>query len=532
MSNFDERILILTSTQKDSHSTSKLLTMTGLDPFICESFEHLLLNLAQGAGALLLAKEVLVDTNLGRLTQFLNHQDSWSELPVIILASAGDLVQGKAQTLQVLKTFRNITVLERPVRVATLTSILESSIANRKRQYEVRDLVKKLVEAQKVAEIAKEESDRANRTKSEFLANMSHEIRTPLGVILGFSDLALEETTTEEERKIYRSMIQRNGQMLLALINDVLDLSKVEAGQIETEDVETSIVDILQDVVTGFKSVAAAKDVIISLDVANPFPAKVMSDPNRIRQVFMNVIGNAVKFTRQGQISLKLWSTPIDEARSKIFLETTDTGLGISEQQQKKLFKPFSQADSSTTREFGGTGLGLVLSRQLATAMRGDFRLVKSVPGQGSTFEFSLEVNQVSVPEDIDFQLTLAKKNQDISGLRVLLVDDSSDNQLFISKILKMAGASVKTAKDGIEGVEKASNEQFDIVLMDLQMPRLDGNEATRRLRDQGYEKPIIALTANALKGDREKALESGFDGYITKPIQRNALFESLAKFL
>lgn len=529
-SSFDERILILTSTQKDSQSTSKLLESTGLVPQICANFDDLIQSLAQGAGALLLAKEVLIASNLGSLSEALDQQESWSEIPVIILASGGDLVQGKAETLRVLKAFRNSTVLERPVRVATLISILESSIANRKRQYEVRDLVNELTKARKEAEIAKEESDRANRSKSEFLANMSHEIRTPLGVILGFSDLALEESTTAEERKIYRSTIQRNGQMLLALINDVLDLAKVESGKIETEDIETSVESVLQEVVTGFRPVAADKNLQITLEVARPFPAKVLSDPTRIRQVFINVIGNAVKFTRQGRISLKLWATPLSNKRTQIYLETTDTGLGISELQQKKLFKPFTQADSSTTREFGGTGLGLVLSRQLAAALGGDFRLTKSLPGKGSTFEFSFEAGEPTEATG-DLSPELATKNQNVTGLKVLVVDDSSDNQLFLSQLLMKAGALVKTAKDGIEGVEKASSENFDIVLMDLQMPRLDGKEALKRLRDQGYQKPVIAVTANALKGDFEQALESGFDGYITKPIQKNLLFESLAKF-
>jgi len=402
MSNLDERILILTSTQKDSQSTFRLLADSGLHPFICQSMDDLLGNLVHGAGALLLAKEVLIDTNLGRLTDTLSGQESWSDIPVIVLASGGDLIQGKAETLRVLKAFRNTTVLERPVRVATLISILESSIANRKRQYEVRDLVKELVQARREAELAKDESDRANRSKSEFLANMSHEIRTPLGVILGFTDLALDDKTTDEERKVFRSTIQRNGQLLLALVNDVLDLAKVESGRIETESVETSVEEILQEVVTGLRPVAAEKNVNIVLTMVNPFPSKVKSDPIRIRQVILNVLGNAVKFTRSGQITLKLWVTTTSKERSKIFLEVTDTGLGISEQQRQKLFRPFSQADSSTTREYGGTGLGLVLSRRLTLALGGDLRLISSKPGEGSKFEISFEAEMIQLEESTD----------------------------------------------------------------------------------------------------------------------------------
>lgn len=396
MQGHDERILILASTQKDSDSTFKLLQAHQFQAFVCQNLSDLLTNISAGAGALVLAKEVLIASNLVRLQEHLDQQESWSDLPIVILASAGDLSQGKTQTFQVLKALPNSTILERPVRVATLTSILESAIANRKRQYKVRDLVQELVEARKEAEQSKEESDRANRAKSEFLANMSHEIRTPLGVILGFTDLAIEELhAPAEERKGFMMAIHRNGQQLLALVNDILDLAKVESGRIQTEWLEVSILGLLNDIITGLTPSAARKNVEIALNVAPDFEPFGKTDPTRIRQIVMNILGNAIKFTKQGRITVTASSQRINDALSKVIITVKDTGIGISDEQQAKLFQPFSQADSSMTREFGGTGLGLVLSRQLARALGGDLQLITSVPHIGSTFEISFEVGTV-----------------------------------------------------------------------------------------------------------------------------------------
>ncbi len=526
----DERILILTSTQKDSESTFKLLEANRFHPYICQGFADLLKSIAQGAGALLLAKEVLVHANLDLLKEQLQAQESWSDLPIVILASAGDLTQGKAETFHVLKALRNATILERPVRITTLTSMLESAISNRRRQYEVRNLLKDLIEARKEAEFSKNESDRANHAKSEFLANMSHEIRTPLGVIIGFTDLAINETdSTKEENQSYLSAIHRNGQLLLALVNDILDLAKVESGRIETEFIDVSILGTINDVVAALRPTATRKGVEIIFDAPADVPAFGKTDPTRLRQIVMNVLGNAIKFTKQGKILLQLHWQPTHEGFFQVFLTVKDTGLGISEQQQTKLFQPFSQADSSMTREYGGTGLGLVLSKQLARVLGGDLRLLESTPNVGSTFEISFEAG-VSAPDVRSLGGRLPKKIHPLEGVRILIVEDSFDNQQIVSRILKMAGASIELANDGVEAVERALAQDFDVILMDIQMPHMDGKEATRRLREQGYQKPIIALTANALKDEREESVRLGFDDYLTKPIQRGALLEALEK--
>ncbi len=421
------------------------------------------------------------------------------------------------------------TILERPVRIATLISILESAVANRNRQYKVGKLLEELELAKREAERAKEESDRASRAKSEFLANMSHEIRTPLGVVLGFTELAMEPNIPEEQRKSYGMAMRRNGQLLLALVNDILDLAKVESGKIETEAVEMPLLNLINEVVSALTPTAQNKNVNLFLTTAKNLPNIVKSDPTRLKQVLMNVVGNAVKFTAHGCVSLDVYFEELENDRTKLIFDVADTGLGISESQLLKLFKPFSQADSSMTREFGGTGLGLILSRQLARAMGGELQLVRSTPEVGSLFRISIPVGRVEKPEPVLADSTAIDQHKvKLEGLKVLLVEDSKDNQFLISHMLGAAGVSVEIADDGMDALDLTMNGEFDVVLMDIQMPRLDGNETTKRLRKKGYKRPIVALTANALKGDKEKAMDSGFDDYITKPILRNTLLETI----
>jgi signal transduction histidine kinase len=471
---------------------------------------------------------------LEQLKSHLAGQPSWSDLPIVILASAGDLTQGKKQTVHVLKALPSATILERPVRVTTLTTILESAIANRRRQYEARDLVQELIKARQEAEFAKNESDRANRAKSEFLANMSHEIRTPLGVIIGFTELALSEpNTSPEEAKSYLSAIQRNGQLLLELVNDILDLAKVESGRIETEMVEISVLSAIKEVIANLTPNAVKKNVEIQLQVDPQFEVMGKTDPTRLRQIVMNVLGNAIKFTQKGRVTVVLSSERTSLQTSKIFIRVRDTGVGITEKQQVKLFQPFSQADSSTTRQFGGTGLGLVLSRQLARVLGGDLVLISSVPGVGSTFEISIEVGIVQGKKSLEGPETKTERSHiNLSGVNVLLAEDSPENQDLIQRMLKMAGASVEIASNGAEAVEKAMSHPPEILLMDIQMPIMDGKEALCSLRNQGYNGTIIAVTANSLKGEKEDALKLGFDHYMTKPLHRDDLLETISHFI
>jgi signal transduction histidine kinase/ActR/RegA family two-component response regulator len=523
----ERRVLIFASTRRDAEVSFKLLLSSGFVPQICDTIDDLLKYLEDGSGCLLLAKETLIEPNLKRLLEFLVDQPAWSQLPIIILASTGDVAQARSAAMKMVKSIPNSTFLERPVRLATLVSVLEASLSDRARQYQVRDLVKEL-------KSAKEDAERANKIKSEFLANMSHEIRTPLGAVLGFSELILEAELTAEDRSTYGRAIVRNGKHLLALVNDILDLAKVEAGKIEVEEIETSLQEIISEVVSAVHHSAEKRNVRLVVESAPLLPSFISTDPLRLKQILTNIVGNAVKFTENGLVKIQIM--PERDAVDKPLLSflVTDSGLGISEEQQAKLFRPFVQADSSTTRAYGGTGLGLVLSRTLSRALGGDLVLIRSQPNQGSTFKVTVGVGSSArffKSETVRQDLPLSQTSLNIADMRVLLVEDSPDNQMLIGRILLQSGVRVETARDGIEGVSQALAGQFDVVLMDVQMPRLGGNEAAAELRKKGFIAPIIALTAHALKGDRERAIKSGFDDYLTKPVQKSELIATLAKY-
>jgi PAS domain S-box-containing protein len=386
---------------------------------------------------------------------------------------------------------------------------------------------------------AKKAAEDANREKSNFLANMSHEIRTPLGAILGFSEILTEPGLKEEEFKDYVKIINRNGQSLSVLIDDILDLSKVEAGHLEVEKTNLVLWDLMRNIETLFKLKAEAKGLKLVIEAKGPVPEKIKSDPTRLRQVLLNIVGNAIKFTSQGEvkITIQMRPNPDPSLAGELVFYISDTGLGISAEEAERLFQPFTQADSSTTRKFGGTGLGLALSRKLARALGGDVILQQSVPGQGSTFKVSIlaePVQEISPPA-AEMAPTVGPKAASpvpLPGVNILVADDSSDNRLLISRILNKTGAHVDLAVDGCKAVEKAREAEYDIVVMDMQMPNLDGYEATRQLRGSGFAGPIIALTANAMRNDREKCLEAGCSDYLPKPIDPVQLYKVVGELI
>ena len=383
---------------------------------------------------------------------------------------------------------------------------------------------------------SKEAADAANQAKSEFLANMSHEIRTPLNAILGYSEMLRDEDQTPEEIEHEIDSIIRGGAHLQRIINDILDLSKIEAGQLVIEAIEVNPIALLRDVKSIFGSRAREKGLEFEIACDFPVPAQIISDPTRLQQILFNLCGNALKFTEQGSITVALAYL---EATRQLRYRVTDTGIGMSEEEIGRLFKPFSQADSSTTRKYGGTGLGLCIARQLAQKLGGDVA-VSSEKGKGSTFEFTISIG------DID-PLTMATSMRDmqdeliepqerlpansLSG-HVLVVEDSPDNQDLIAKYLAKAGATVEVVDNGLQAVQKASADHYDLILMDVQMPVMDGLTATKQLRDAGYAKPIVTLTANAMKEDRDRCLAAGADDYLTKPVDMGQFSKILKTYL
>lgn len=397
--------------------------------------------------------------------------------------------------------------------------------------------ISKYKEIQQELKRAKDAADVASETKSAFLANMSHEIRTPLGAVLGFSELLVNDGLSLSEKHNSLEVIKRNGQLLSNIINDILDLSKVEAGKMEIEKISVPFSEVMKEISSSLSLGASEKGLKLIVDSKGPIPSLIKTDPLRLRQILLNVIGNAIKFTHRGSVHVTFQMiTTVDGLRKLAFI-VKDTGEGIRTEQLERLFVPFSQADVSTTRKFGGTGLGLVLSKKLAMALGGDIELTETTPGQGSTFTITINPGATETFYDSAHHFHFSNTSSTKSGakldpLKILLVDDSLDNQLLIQRILKMAGAHVQTANNGREGYEQALQGAFDIVLMDLQMPEMDGYEATKLLRQKGYSKPIIALTAHAMKEERERSLNSGFDNHITKPIDQKFLVSTLAGYL
>lgn len=389
----------------------------------------------------------------------------------------------------------------------------------------------KLEETAKDLIAAKEAAEAANMAKSAFLANMSHEIRTPLGAVLGFSDLLIDPNVEPSEKANYLSAIKRNGELLSNIINDILDLSKIEAGSMKIAVREVTINEILNDTKTLLDLNAKEKGIALNVVTAENVPEIVQTDPLRLRQILINIIGNAIKFTSKGSVDVHISLREGPDNTGRLAFVVKDTGGGIKENQIGKLFIPFSQADTTSKRKFGGTGLGLVISKRFANLLGGDVQLTETVFEKGSTFTITIDPGPIrsvvlgaAKPKSAEAQ----KKNIRLDGVRVLLAEDSLDNQALITRLLKLSGAaSVEVASDGQEAVTKASGGAlYDVILMDLQMPLMDGYEATAQLRSQGYRGQIIALTAHTLSDERERCLRSGFDEHIGKPINRELLIE------
>jgi two-component system, sensor histidine kinase len=386
--------------------------------------------------------------------------------------------------------------------------------------------------------VAKEAAEASNRAKSEFLANMSHEIRTPLTGILGFTDVLLAGGDDGDiaKRNEYLTTIQASGKHLLTVINDILDLSKIESGRVEFEHEACKPDELVEEVLRVLQVKADEKQLSLTARWESQVPRMIYTDAPRVRQALINLIGNSIKFTGRGSVEV-VGRLAQFEGRPQIEFDVIDTGIGIMEDQLAKIFDPFVQADSSVTRRFGGTGLGLAITRKIARGLGGDLTAVSEI-GEGSTFTFRFDTGDISgvplvTPMDarkMTVRVERPKVAKVSKELKVLLVEDGDTNRKLIKLLLERAGAKVETAENGAVGVEVALKQRFDVILMDMQMPVMDGYTASRRLRDAGQTLPIIALTAHTMSGDREKCLEAGCTDYLTKPINAEQMFATIER--
>ncbi len=381
---------------------------------------------------------------------------------------------------------------------------------------------------------ARDEAVGANRSKSAFLANMSHEIRTPLAAIIGFSETLLHSNQPMSERVDAIRTIIRSGNHLLRIINDILDVSKIEAGKIEVEHIAVDLFETIDDVAAIVSPLALEKELRFEIDYQFPLPTHIQSDSLRLKQILINLCNNAVKFTQHGSVRIKVIC---DREQQRLTFKIIDTGIGLTAAQISSAFSAFTQADASTTRQYGGTGLGLYLSQQLAAMLGGEIN-VQSTPEVGSCFTVNIAtgalnevafVNQRNVAENTD--VAPSPYEVAVRG-EVLLVEDNIDNQKLVSLFLRRAGARTDLAENGQRAVELAMQHAYDLILMDLQMPVMGGIEAARTLRQRGYRGAIVALTANAMQSDIETCTEAGCDELIAKPIQQDKLNRLLVRYL
>ncbi len=471
----------------------------------------------------------------------------WQEYPElqVVICTAysdyewNDIVAKLGQTEQLLilkKPFDNIEVYQL---ASALTEKWHLSKQARLKHKELESIVEQrthqLEEANKELTIALEKAKRAEKTKGEFLANMSHEIRTPMNAIIGFSDMLAEQDCAAEQKE-YVNIIRDSAKNLLDLINDILDFSKIEAHQLDIEINECSLGRILSFIDSTMKPQTKNKSFDFKIVESNGLPERIRTDPSRLRQCLINLTSNAVKFTEKGHVYVNVSLTNRNN-QPYIRFDVEDTGIGIPRDKQEAIFGLFTQANGGTTRKYGGTGLGLTITKQLAELLGGELTLT-SEEGKGSIFSLVIPAGlDVTKQPSLDMCIDHIEPRKKETGQseftgHILVAEDVKTNQMLIKLLLKQMGLEVTIAEDGSEVVQKALVQQFDLIFMDIQMPNMNGYEATRKLRNEGVKTPIIALTASAMSGDEGKCICAGCDDYLSKPLDRRKLLEKIRKYL
>jgi signal transduction histidine kinase/HPt (histidine-containing phosphotransfer) domain-containing protein len=449
---------------------------------------------------------------------------------VIVLLTAKTSIDSKVQGLNAGADY----YLQKPFVPKELFAVVKSLLMKKDINKELIDKNRELEETKAKLQESIVAAEEANKAKSQFLANMSHEIRTPLTAIIGFSEYLVEENEAAGSEKRALTSIYNSSHHLLGIVNDILDISKIESRRIEVENTDCSPQAVVDEVVDIIGERAEQKGLEVTTEIQYPLPLHITTDHTRLKQILINLCSNAIKFTETGSINIAL-SYLIEE--NQIQYRVTDTGIGMNKEEMEKIFKPFAQADSSTTRRYGGTGLGLTVSKELAELLGGTVKC-HSVKGKGSTFTATISTGQtrpldlIYKDSSVDASATHGHSRRRALRGSVLIVDDVESIYQLLSAHLKLRGLSPVIADNGKTAVELARQREFDLILMDIQMPIMDGLEATRILRNSGYDRPIVILTANALQSERDRCLKAGADDFITKPIDFVHFFEIVEKYL
>jgi signal transduction histidine kinase len=516
------RVLLVDDRRENLVALESLLKNEPIEVLTALSGEEALERLLDGSEVALAILDVQMPSMSGyELAELMRGTEKTKHIPIIFLT---------ANHRDEASTFRGyesgaVDYLFKPIEATVFLSKVRIFM-------ELADQRRELEERMKDLRAARDAAQAANRAKSTFLANMSHEIRTPLGAILGFAELALLVPRSVQDLRANLEAIRRNGQQLLGILNDVLDFSKIEAGMLQVEEVDIELRSFLSELKNNFAGLAHEKGLSFEFHLdENTVPERISSDPVRLRQVLQNLLSNALKFTREGFIRVN-----VRKASSELLeIEVSDSGIGIEGEHTTQLFKPFVQADSSTTRRFGGTGLGLAISRRIAEALGGKLVLKSSEVGRGSCFALTIrfrEASKAAASFQAPRNLLPQQLRERLKDRKIMIVEDSADNREIVSRFLSSEGAQLRTATNGYEALNLVSQENFDAIVMDIQMPEMDGYAATEALRAKHFRGPIVALTAHSSKEERDRCFKVGCDAHLVKPTEREHLVDTLYSLL
>ena len=535
----EERILILMPTHRDAQTTADILCKEGMEAFVCSNIQEICNEISKGVAVAVVTEEALLTDQTGILEKTLKEQPQWSDLPIVVLTPAG---RDSPHAIKALNAIGHMTHMKRPVQISELLSSIRSGVRDRQRQYTMRHYLAESEKQANALKAAKDKAEAANQAKSEFLANMSHEIRTPMNAVIGLSSILANSNPLTERQQEYIKTLRLSAESLLSLINDLLDIAKIETKSVELERIPFSLVTLIEDIIAMMAAQAQERGILFETDIHIIEGKEFIGDPTRIRQILTNLCSNALKFTEKGKIKLSARSPSNPYAESMdIYISVADTGIGIPPAQQETIFDKFTQADSSINRRYGGTGLGLAITKTLVEIMGGNITL-ESVHMHGSTFTVMLPLplhsyHAAFLPEpDMGYENNAPQLSPQ-TKLSVLLVEDYKPNILVASTYLEAFGYHCDIAENGREAVEKNASGIYSAILMDVQMHEMNGFQATQAIRQ--HEKktgrkavPIIGMTAHALQGDKEKCIEAGMDAYLSKPFNADELRSKLAEFI